>query len=243
MSESVSRRRFLRVAAAAGGLGVAGSLAGVTTRGLAAAAETDAALEAAPRTPSEALARLLAGNRRWVNGEPRNPHQAAGQRRRVAARQAPFAAVFSCIDSRVPPELLFDQGLGDILVVRTAGQAVDEVALGSVEFGADELHVPLVFVLGHERCGAVTAAITAIRQHRGHAPGHIQQVVDALRPAYTEATRQSGDLVDNMVRAQTRLTVARLRRDGLLAERLRGGALAVVGGRYDLDTGLVEVIA
>lgn len=192
MSESLSRRRFMRVAAATGGLGIAGSLAGVTTRGLAAAAETDVPLEPAPRNPSEALARLLAGNRRWVNGEPRNPHQAAGRRRRVAARQAPFAAVFSCIDSRVPPELLFDQGLGDILVVRTAGQAVDGVALGSVEFGPDELRVPLVFVLGHERCGAVTAAITAIRQHRGHAPGHIQQVVDALRPAYTEATRQSG---------------------------------------------------
>ncbi|HLZ38345.1 MAG TPA: carbonic anhydrase [Mycobacteriales bacterium] len=104
-----------------------------------------------------------------------------------------------------------------------------------------------MFVLGHELCGAVTAAIAAIRQHHGRAPGHIQHVVDALRPAYTLAVRQpireGGDLVDNMVRAQTRLTVAQLRRDHLLAERLRRGALGVVGGRYDLDTGRVEVIA
>ncbi|MGE5762646.1 MAG: carbonic anhydrase [Mycobacterium leprae] len=219
----------------------------MTTRDVATAAEGLVPLEPAPRSPREALARLLAGNRRWVNGEPRHPHQATSRRRSVAAGQAPFAAVLTCIDSRVPPELLFDQGLGDVLVIRTAGQAVDRVALGSLEFGPDELRVPLVFVLGHERCGAVTAAIAAIRQHRGRAPGHIQHVVDALRPAYTLAVRQpireGGDLVDTMVRAQTRLTVAQLRRDHLLAERLRRGALAVVGGRYDLDTGRVEVIA
>jgi carbonic anhydrase len=112
-----------------------------------------------------------------------------------------------------------------------------------VEFGPSELHTPLIVVLGHERCGAVIATIDAIEHHGGRAPGHLQAVVDALRPAYQVAAGQPGDLVDNTVRAQTRLTVARLTADPLLAGRIRGGALAVVGGRYDLDTGRVDLIA
>jgi carbonic anhydrase len=127
--------------------------------------------------------------------------------------------------------------------VRTGAQAVDDVALGSVEFGPSELHTPLIVVLGRERCGAVIATIDAIEHHRGRAPGHIQAVVDALRPAYQVAAGQPGDVVDNMVRAQTRLTVARLKADPLLVGRIRSGALAVVGCRYDLDTGRVDLIA
>lgn len=231
MSESVSRRRFLRFAVRTGGLGVAGSLAGVTTRDVATAAEDLVPLEPAPRSPREALARLMAGNRRWLNGEPRHPHQAVSRASTPASRRSCCSTRVSATSSSSGPR----------------GRLVDDVTLGSVEFGPDELRVPLVFLLGHERCGAVTAAITAIRQHHGRAPGHIQHVVDALRPAYTLAvrqpTRKGGDLVDNMGRAQTRLTVAQLRRDHLLAERLRRGALGVVGGRYDLDTGRVEVIA
>jgi carbonic anhydrase len=132
---------------------------------------------------------------------------------------------------------VFDRGLGDLFVVRTAAQAVDDVTLGSVEYGPVATGTPLVFVLGHERCGAVHAAIDGIEHHGGDAPGHIGAVVRALEPAYRAVKGRPGDLRENMVRAQTRLTVARLRQTSLLREAL------VVGGRYDLDTGRVDLIA
>ena len=242
MSTSVSRRRFIGFAGA-GGLSLAGALAPRAVTGILPAADATVVFESRTVGPQEALELLLAGNRRWVSGEVRHPHQSSHRRAIVAQGQRPLAAVFSCIDSRVPPELVFDRGLGDIFVIRTGAHAVDNVALGSVEFGPDELQTPLILVLGHERCGAITATINAIQQHHGQAPGHIQDLVNALRPAYELARRASGDLVDNMVRAQTRLTVARLKHDQVLAERLRAGALAIVGARYDLDTGRVDVIA
>ncbi len=154
----------------------------------------------------------------------------------------PFAVVFSCIDSRVPPEIVFDRGLGDLFATRTGAQTADAVALGSVEFGPDETGTPLIFVLGHEACGAVTAAIESIRTNTP-APGHVQAVVDALRPAYDIAVGQSGDMVDNMVRAQTKLTVAQRKNEPGLAEKIKAGRLMIVGGRYSLTTGRVELIA
>lgn len=193
--------------------------------------------------PQEALDILLAGNRRWVSGQSEHPRQSPGWRRQLAPHQAPFAVVVSCIDSRVPPELVFDCGLGDLFVVRTGGQALDQrVVLGSIQFGPVSYgSARLVLVLGHAGCGAVTAALTVIRGG-GQAPGHIQAVVDALRPAYHEAMRQSGDLLDNMIRAQTRLTVRRLRGDPLLGEFIATDGLLIAGGHYDLDSGVVGLI-
>ena len=201
------------------------------------------AAESRPTTGQQALDLLLAGNRRWVTGRVRHPHQSIKRRMSLTHSQSPFAVVFSCIDSRVPPELVFDRGLGDIFVIRTGAQTVDDVPLGSVEYGPEENGTPLIFVLGHQSCGAVKAAIDAIQHNHGHAPGHIQAIVNALKPAYNVAIHQSGDLVDNMVRAQTRLTVALLKRDKVLAERVHAGELMIVGGRYSLDTGGVEIIA
>jgi carbonic anhydrase len=146
------------------------------------------------------------------------------------------------IDSRVPPEIVFDRGIGDLFVVRTGAHTAGDVALGSVEYGPLEHETALIFVLGHQSCGAVKAAIESIR-HNTPAPGHVAAVVDALRPAYAVASRQSGDLVDNMVRAQTKLTVAQLRREPTLAPRVTAGKLRIVGGHYSLPTGHVEVIA
>lgn len=160
----------------------------------------------------------------------------------VAQRQTPFAIVFSCIDSRVPSELVFDRGLGDILVVRTGAHVMDEAALGSLEFGLTRMETPLIVVLGHGSCGAVLAAIETIRSNRV-APGRIGFLVEALKPAYEEAVRAPGDLVDNMVVAHTELTVEWLKRDRLFAERIQAGKLMIVGGRYDLGTGAVEIIA
>ncbi len=230
----LSRRRFIRNAGVAG----LGATAGVAVGPVAVSEAT----ESRPTTGQHALGLLLAGNRRWVTGRVRHPHQSIRRRMSLTQSQSPFAVVFSCIDSRVPPELVFDRGLGDMFVIRTGAQTVDDVTLGSVEFGPEENGTPLILVLGHQRCGAVIAAINAIQNH-GHAPGHIQAVVDALKPAYNVAIHQSGDLVDNMVRAQTKLTVALLKSDPVLAERVHAGELMIVGGRYSLDTGGVEIIA
>lgn len=194
--------------------------------------------------PDEALRLLMEGNERWVTGKLEHPHQSVERRLEVASHQDPFAVVFSCIDSRVPPEIVFDRGVGDLFVIRTGAQALDDlVVLGSVEFGPNGYRsARLIVVLGHQGCGAITAAIQSI-QSGIPAPGHIQAVVDALRPAYDVAVSQPGDLVENMVRAQVVLTVQRLQTDPLIAELMRNEGLRVVGGRYDLTSGRVDLIA
>jgi carbonic anhydrase len=227
MPTSFTRRSFVRTAGLAGGLALAGAAPG------SAAADT---AEPAPADGHDALRLLMAGNRRWRRDRARHPNQSVRRRREVAGGQSPFAVVFSCIDSRVPPELVFDRGLGDLFVVRTGAQTLDDVVLGSVEYGPAAAGTPLALVLGHERCGAVHAAIEVI-EHGGGAPGHIGAVVRALEPAYHAAKGLPGDLEDNMVRAQTRLTVDRLRQSVPLRDTL------VVGGRYDLDSGRVDLIA
>ncbi len=194
-------------------------------------------------TASEALKLLVDGNERWVKARLARPHQSVERRRAVRQRQFPIATVISCIDSRIPPEFVFDRGVGDLAVIRTGAQVLDKgVALGSVEFAPEFLATPLILVLGHQGCGAVKAAIEVI-QTGGTAPGHIQSIVDTLRPAYAVAVRQRGDLVENMVRAQTRLTVERLRDDPLIKRFISQGELRVVGGYYSLDTGAVAMIA
>ena len=200
--------------------------------------------EAERADPRQVLKLLMEGNQRWVNGQLEHPHQSVERRHEVAAHQDPLALVFSCIDSRVPPEIIFDRGVGDLFVFRTGGEAMDsQVVLGSVEFGPNGYESSrLIIVLGHERCGAVIAAIAAI-QSGERAPGHIQAVVDALRPAYEAAVRLPGDLIENMVRAQVLLDVAELKADPLIAGLIAGHGLLVVGGRYDLTSGAVEIIA
>lgn len=193
--------------------------------------------------PSEALDRLRAGNDSWVEDQARHPDASVPRRHEVAAGQHPFAVVFSCIDSRVPPELVFDQGLGDLFVVRTAAHTLDDLVTGSLEYGPEELATPLLLVLGHQRCGAVTAAVQSI--HDGEPlPGHLRDIVEQLRGPYQEVLRCGGGLdgaalVDAVVREQTRQTVAALRADELLAPRVADGTLLVAGGYYSLDTGAV----
>lgn len=192
----------------------------------------------------EALTTLLEGNERWMRGELAHPRQTVERRLEVAGHQEPFAVIFSCIDSRVPPEIIFDCGLGDLFVVRTGGEALDDmVVLGSPEFGpSGYASARLILVLGHQRCGAITAAIDSI-QTGVPAPGHITAIVDALRPAYDAAVTQPGDLVENMVRAQVQLTVTALRSDPLLAKLVSDDGLMIVGARYDLESGAVNLIA
>jgi carbonic anhydrase len=192
--------------------------------------------------PADALARLLAGNRRFVGGHARHPHQTLADLHELANGQHPFAVTVGCADSRVSPELLFDQGLGDLFDNRVAGNIVDDLLLGSIEFAVEEFESPLIVLLGHERCGAITATIDAIRTG-GTAPGHIGVIVDALRPIIEPVLSLPGDPVENAVRANIQAQAGQLtQRSELIAEQVHAGKLRIVGARYDLDDGRVTVL-
>ncbi|WP_330461031.1 carbonic anhydrase [Streptomyces sp. NBC_00820] len=196
-----------------------------------------------PVTPAAAFTRLMDGNKRWVSGDLQHPDRDPDRRQFVAEKQEPFGSVLSCIDSRVPPELLFDTGLGDLYVMRTGGEAVEPVVTGSVEYGPMTSGTPLVIVLGHQRCGAVQAAYKSLRDGKP-LPGSLQAIVEALRPAYEKAVEEGGDdPVETMARAQVKLTAADLRSNDDLGPLVKKGALAVVGAYYSLDTGKVEVLS
>lgn len=191
-------------------------------------------------TPDEALALLKDGNRSFLTDAPYRNAEGRERRIEVARGQTPFAVLVSCSDSRVPPELLFGRGLGELFIVRNAGNTVDTTALGSIEYAILELGVPLVVVLGHERCGAVAAAVSVVRENATF-PGAIGQMIEPIIPAVLAAQRQEGDLLDNAVRANVSRTVKRLRTaEALLSERLETGRLRIVGARYDLEDGSVN---
>jgi carbonic anhydrase len=195
---------------------------------------------AAPRAsagePVTLLARLEAGNARYASGELARAHQTVERRSEVAQGQEPFAVIVGCADSRVPPELVFDQGLGDLFVVRCAGNVLGDAALGSIEYAAEHLGCELVVVLGHERCGAVDAVVKG-----GELPGHLAAFVPAILPVVAAARTQGGDVLDNSVRLNAKKIAAELRLcEPILSHLVHEGKLAVVPARYDLDTGEVE---
>ncbi|MFJ9466963.1 carbonic anhydrase [Streptomyces caniferus] len=233
-----------RRALLAGGLAVAtGALAGCSSSGAAPVAAADASSSPRPTTPAAAFERLMDGNARWVSGDLQHPDRDPNRRQFVAQKQTPFGAVLACIDSRVPPELLFDTGLGDLYVMRTGGEAVGPVVTGSVEYGPMTSGTPLVVVLGHQRCGAVEASYKSLRDGEP-LPGNLEAIVRALRPAYAQTVRAPGkDPVDTMARAQVKLTAAALRTNRDLAPLVAKGRLAVVGAYYSLDSGKVEVLS
>jgi carbonic anhydrase len=185
---------------------------------------------------ADSLARLKAGNRRFVANRLRHPRQTAGRRAELATHQHPFAVVLGCSDSRTPPEVIFDQGLGDLFVVRVAGNVVNDETLGSIEYAVEHLGAKLIVVLGHKRCGAVKAAREAVAA-RAPAPGHLQSLVEAIRPA-VEAT--AGADVEATVKVNVR-NVAQAIRDSapVLKPLVAAHTVAVVGAYYDLDTGVV----
>ncbi|MFJ9774400.1 carbonic anhydrase [Kitasatospora sp. NPDC101157] len=202
-----------------------------------------ASSEARPTTPAAAFTRLMDGNKRWVSGDLKHPDRDPNRRQLVAQEQEPFGSILSCIDSRVPPELLFDTGLGDLYVMRTGGEAVGPVVTGSVEYGPMTSGTPLIVVLGHQRCGAVKAAYESFRDGKP-LPGNLDAIAKALRPAYDQTVREGGaDPVETMSRAQVTLTAADLRSNQDLAPLVAKGSLAVVGAYYSLDTGAVEVLS
>lgn len=193
-------------------------------------------------TADQALDRLKQGNADYVANKPRNAVMEQDRRRELARSQAPFAAVLSCSDSRVPPELLFNAHLGDLFVIRNAGHTVDTAVLGSLEYACMVLGAPLIVVLGHERCGAVDAALSVVQKDASFT-GNIDQMLDAIIPAALLASKDklpADELLDAAVRENVRRTVNRLRRhEPTLGEAQQAGRLKIVGARYDLDSGEV----
>jgi carbonic anhydrase len=198
-----------------------------------------------PTTPREAWAALVAGNQRFVSGEMQHPSQDVAHRTELSAGQAPFAVVFGCSDSRVAAEIVFDQGLGDTFVVRTAGHVIDTTVLGSIEYGVEVLGAPLVVVLGHDQCGAVTAAAKALAD--GEMPsGFVRTVVDRVIPSIvglTASGRPVSSLAVEDLAAEHLRATARMLTDysAALARRIADGTCAVVAAGYTLADGTVSL--
>jgi carbonic anhydrase len=193
-------------------------------------------------TPDQALAALKEGNRKHLRGEAIHHHMTGPERRAALAQeQRPFGVLVGCSDSRVPPEVLFGCGLGDLFIVRNAGNVVDLAAMGSIEYGVVVLGAPLVVVLGHERCGAVQAAVNVVENDATY-PGSIGQMIEPIIPAVLRARREGeADLLDRSVKQNVLRIVERLRNtEQLLFAPQREGRLKIVGARYDLDDGNVD---
>jgi carbonic anhydrase len=196
-----------------------------------------------PKTsPATAWKALNEGNERFVAGMPEHPSQSVDHRASLAAGQTPSAVIFGCADSRVAAELLFDQGLGDVFVVRTAGQAIDSAVLGSIEYAVTVLDVPLIVVLGHTGCGAVKAAIGAIDD--GAIPaGFVRDVVERVTPSILLGRRDGLCPVDEFEERHVSETVAQLvARSSAIAERVSAGTLAVAGVTYHLADGKAALV-
>lgn len=194
-------------------------------------------------TPGAAFEMLLEGNRRFVTGSPEHPHQDATRRAQIAPEQRPFAVLFGCSDSRLAAEIIFDQGLGDLFVVRTAGHVVGAEVLGSIEYGVSVLNCPLVVVLGHDSCGAIAAASAAADGARAPA-GFVRDVVERVTPSVLAARADGHDQPEHILRAHIRHTCdLLLDRSRVLAEQVAAGQLGVVGLSYQLADGNANLVA
>lgn len=204
---------------------------------------------------SEALARLRAGNRRFVEDATQaSAYSAPARRDGLVSGQSPFAIILGCSDSRVPAELVFDHGLGDLFVIRVAGNIVAPSQIGSVEFAAEQFGTPLVVVLGHSRCGAVKATLDKFSQDAEARSPHLSSIVDRIHPGVTsflsewqQLTESGGAaasdaLMDRAVRANIEASVAQLESgSALLQDRIRQGTLTIVGAQYSLESGEVTI--
>lgn len=182
----------------------------------------------------QALSKLIYGNMRYVTERYAYINIGRDRRRELAGGQFPFAVIFGCSDSRVPPEIVFDQGLGDLFVVRTAGQAVDRITLGSIEYAVEYLGVKLIVVLGHQDCGAVEAAVAGDPQ-----PGQIAAVVEEIQPAVAVAQSQYGDLISNAIIDNIYLSIHKLTASPLLRRAISSTGLKIAGAVYCIKDGKV----
>jgi carbonic anhydrase len=231
--DPVGRRRFLqRCGVSAAALAVTGC----APRGAALVAPQEPI-----RDPDVALERLREGNQRYVSEQPLRFELDQARRLELIEGQTPIATVFACVDSRVPVERVFDQGHGELLVIRTAAHVVDEAALGSIEFGVAQLSTPLVVVLGHERCGAVAAAIS-FAETGTRAPGSIQTLVERISPAVEASQGQGGDHLESAVRTHSRMVAQGLGDSPVIGPMLQEGRVRIIPAYYTMRTGRVEFL-
>jgi carbonic anhydrase len=228
---NLSRRNSLKFVAGAIGTGIIAAQAGAEL------AAPEPVIAENPPNPDRALQLLTQGNQRFVENKRKYPNQEWKRITAVAPSQAPFAAILGCADSRVPAEIVFDRGFGDIFVCRVAGNVATPEEIGSLEFAALVLGVKVIMVLGHERCGAVKAAIQG-----GPLPGHIGSLTQAIKPAVESSKNQAGDKVENAVKANVRLQAQRCKASPVLNQLIEQGKLKIVGAYYDLDTGKVTMV-
>src|SRR5262245_32366924 len=234
-SRRVSRREFVQAT------GLTAGLAGVGVT----ASSAHANQPERKRDPDSVLAKLLAGNERFMKGELSQPRRKPEDFAAGAEGQAPLAVVVGCADSRVSPELLFDVGIGDLFVVRVAGNVISGAGAtvkGSIEYAVAELGVQLILVLGHSKCGAVKAAIKHI-DDKDTLPGAIEELVDTIRPACVAVQNNAGDKLENVTKENVRRGVERLKGlKPILAKAIEDKKLKVVGGIYDLKSGKVTML-
>jgi carbonic anhydrase len=194
-------------------------------------------------TPEEAIARLKAANEKYVGAPELCSTDLSKQREQVAQAQTPWATILTCSDSRVPPELLFaDLRLGELFVARNAGNLIDTDTMGTIEYGAEHLGIPLVVVLGHERCGAVSAACAVVEKHEKF-PGSIGPMVNAIVPVAKAVHGKPGDFVDNTVRESAKRTAMKIAtKSQIISHLIQANKVKVLAARYDLDSGRVEFL-
>ncbi len=231
-SPPLSRRSALQYGTVAGAAMLAGALSASSLHASASPVGVDH--EPAPRDPQEALAQLYRGNKRFVNGEITAPNRNMARLREVAAGQKPFAAFLGCADSRVPIEIVFDQGFGDVFVTRIAGNVADATIIGSLEFGTQVLGAQVLYVLGHSKCGAVSATMTG-----GDVPGQISTLYQHIRRAAKESNGNLDVAIMRNVQIQAEILSEA---SPVIAKRVKEGTLVIAGGVYDLDTGLVKPV-
>ncbi len=248
----LSRRNIIRLGAGAVGAGVVGACSnppknasnveGTATTVATGQATADPATapvvnNADIKTPDEALQQLKEGNQRFVSNKSQDPNQNFARVTEVAKTQKPFAAILGCADSRVPSEIIFDQGFGDLFVCRVAGNVATAEEIGSLEFGSAVLGAKAILVLGHERCGAVDATI------KGAAvPGQIGSLLAAIKPAVESSKGQAGDPLENACKANVAKQIENLSASPVLSGLIKEGKLKIVGGYYDLDTSQVTFL-
>jgi carbonic anhydrase len=228
---NLSRRNSLKFVAGAIGTGIVAAQAGAEL------AAPEPAIADNNILPAVALQMLIAGNARFVSRLRQDPNQDLARVTAVAETQKPFAAILGCADSRFPAEIIFDRGIGDLFVCRVAGNVATPEEKGSLEFGTLVLGAKVIMVVGHERCGAVKAAVAG-----APVPGQIGSLIDAIKPAVDSTRLLPGDRVENAVKANIVLQAKRVKESPVISQLILQGKLLVVGGYYDLDTGAVTII-
>jgi carbonic anhydrase len=235
----VGRRNLLKLMGV-GGASLAATSVVSSSWGAQTAVAQPAKIENKPKpvNPDEALQRMMEGNKRFVEGKRQNPNQSRLRLQETSVAQYPFASILGCADSRVPAEIVFDQGLGDLFVVRVAGNVASQTAIGSLEFATAVLGSQLIVVLGHSKCGAVQAAIK-----NEPLPGRIGVFVEEIKPSVELVRHKTGDMEKNAIIANAQYQAQQLRQSStILSGLIKEGKLKIVPGRYDLNTGQVTLL-